>query len=83
MAFRPHVLLFVQMVTYLYNDWFLPSKDELLLASRINGVERAYYWSSSESESNTGFAWEILLTSDNQVEFFRSSGCNVRPVRAF
>jgi type II secretory pathway pseudopilin PulG len=42
-----------------YNDWYLPSKDELnklWINSSILGIPPNYYWSSSERDA--GSAWE-------------------------
>ena len=78
-----------------FNNWFLPSKDELnamylnraainLTASANGGVDLAliYYWSSTEYDIN--FAWIQYFNVGNQssgFKFFPSYG--VRAVRAF
>jgi uncharacterized repeat protein (TIGR02543 family) len=71
-----------------YDDWFLPSKDELNLMYvelkqqntgnfNING----FYWSSSECSA--GFAWMQWFYSGAQFEEDKSNLNSVRPVRAF
>lgn len=49
-----------------YNDWFLPSKDELLLIANTIGIDdgiynEAHYWSSSEYDLNN--AWNLYITN--------------------
>jgi len=73
-----------------HHDWYLPSKDELtvlyLNREAIGGfdTEISYYWSSSEYESNAGYAWYQDFGVGN-----RSGGLakgypgSVRAVRAF
>jgi hypothetical protein len=47
-----------------FNDWFLPSIDELqLIHSEIGLTAYAYYWSSSELDSNN--AWYGFITNLN------------------
>lgn len=68
-----------------YNDWFLPSKNELNLMYKrkdiIGGFVTGYYWSSTESDFKYawsqyfGFGYQGL--NDKKYSFF------VRPVRAF
>lgn len=70
-----------------YDDWFLPSKDELALMFEnleVNGFgsfASSSYWSSSEYSA--GSAWEQDFSSGFQYYSSRDSGNRVRPVRAF
>ena len=70
-----------------YDDWFLPSKDELnqmhqnLYKNKLGGFSDDYYWSSSEV--NTSFAWEEYFYNGGQYNYYRSNNYRVRPVRAF
>jgi hypothetical protein len=79
-----------------FDDWFLPSKDELDLMYRnlrsatpsLGGFEDGPYWSSSQATVN--FVWAQMFadgrqgqTSRNAASLYRTSGCLVRPVRAF
>lgn len=75
-----------------YNDWYLPSKDELnklyLNKEAIGGFDgvflSAFYWSSSESENNTNAAWDQLFTDGFQNEFDdKNNTLSVRAIRAF
>jgi hypothetical protein len=68
-----------------YNDWVLPSKDELdiLYQNRnlIGGLE-GIYWSSSEESGY--FAWFQDFSNGNQTsEYFKISSFFVRAIRAF
>lgn len=69
-----------------YDDWFLPSKDELdLMYENLNKqgvgsfVERTY-WSSSECSND--YAWCQNFFTGDQSNDDRSSA-SVRPIRAF
>ena len=70
-----------------YDDWFLPSKDELNLMyenlhrNGLGSFANDAYWSSSES-SAIG-AWVQYFSSGNQSYYSRGSVLRVRPVRAF
>lgn len=68
-----------------YNDWFLPSKDELdkLYTNKgaIGGFADSYYWSSSEYDAD--YAWEQSFFDGNQGNFYKSGSQRVRAVRAF
>jgi len=75
-----------------YNDWFLPSKDELgliftnLKANNIGNFKDGYYWSSSEL--GIYFAWRCNFVDGqfNQWDKNRPStisNTSVRAVRAF
>ncbi|OBX22181.1 MULTISPECIES: Lcl C-terminal domain-containing protein [Bizionia] len=76
-----------------FNDWFLPSKDELnemyLNNAAVNATATAnagaifygYYWSSTEGDSNS--AWEQNFGSGNQGTNNKGFATSVRAVRAF
>ena len=73
-----------------YDDWFLPSKDELNLmygnlykaVPTLGGFSNdIYYWSSSEYGAND--AWIQYFLYGNQPRYYRSNSVRVRPVRAF
>ena len=69
-----------------YNDWYLPSKDELdkLYTNKvaIGGFADYTYWSSSEGDAYT--AWTQNFFDDgNQANFTKDFALLVRAVRAF
>ncbi len=68
-----------------YNDWFLPSKDELNLMYQnrgvIGGFAAHYYWSSSEYRSSN--AWYQYFYFGSQYYGLKSSNLRVRACRAF
>jgi len=79
-----------------YNDWYLPSIDELSLLwhnrynvnrtlSTIGGATElpvpAYYWSSTEYYSNV--AWGYLFGNGYSYDFNKFNTYRVRAVRAF
>ena len=68
-----------------YNDWFLPSRDELnqLYIRRTDfGLSSGVFWSSSQGSINN--AWDQDFGSGNQGSYNKSSLATiVRPVRAF
>lgn len=76
-----------------YNDWFLPSKDELALMFKNIGVGAAAplknigkfatrgYWSSSEYDSES--AWYQSFGDGSQDKYDKYGGFAVRAVRAF
>ena len=73
-----------------YDDWFLPSKDELnqmyvnLKQEGLGGFDYYCYWSSSErSKYSAGSAWEQDFNNGSQDYYNRDHGSGVRPVRAF
>lgn len=73
-----------------YDDWFLPSKDELNLMYEnchklgAGGVANNYYWSSSEHANNSNYAWFQYFYKGNQdYNLNRGVNLRVRPVRAF
>ena len=71
-----------------YDDWYLPSKDELnqlyLRKATVGGFVDSFYWSSSET-SNASYVWYQDFTNDNNLQYSATKGrpYYVRPVRAF
>ncbi len=74
-----------------YDDWFLPSYDELCQMyaqkSSIGGLEDSYYWSSSEDSTVYGSgdlcAFLIDLSDGEDMPSDRTNEHYIRPVRAF
>lgn len=70
-----------------YDDWFLPSKDELnlmftnLKQNGIGSFVSTYYWSSSQFSS--GFAWRQYFYDGLQEYKSKNSYFYVRAARAF
>jgi hypothetical protein len=70
-----------------YNDWFLPSKDELnklyLNKVTIGGFTDATYWSSTEYDWVVYNAWAQAFSDGFQIDYFKLNAKRVRAVRAF
>jgi hypothetical protein len=68
-----------------YDDWFLPSKNELyelyLQKSVVGGFADLYYWSSSEY--GAVYAWFIYFLDGSEGGTSKIAISNVRAVRAF
>lgn len=68
-----------------YDDWYLPSKDELyklyLNRTAVGAFVSAYYWSSSEYSYND--AWTQTFFSGYQDYYNKNYPNRVRAVRAF
>jgi hypothetical protein len=73
-----------------YDDWFLPSIDELGLMdlnldkNGFGDFESGfclYYWSSSEN--GRGYAWLQYISHGSPSSNYRYRSCYVRPIRAF
>ena len=67
-----------------YDDWFLPSRDELnLMYEKKLGsfTSGGYYWSSSEYDSD--IAWSQYFSDGSQDGNYRYYYKYVRPIRAF
>jgi hypothetical protein len=76
------------LVTGAYNNWFLPSKDELnlmyvnLKLYGVGGLSDGFYWSSSQYDP--GRAWYQYFQNGTQsMDFSKGSSLCVRPIRAF
>ena len=72
-----------------FDDWFLPSKDELnlmyanLKKAGLGGFADNDYWSSSEYDYFVGYAWEQDFDNGDQYYHGSSYYHRVRAVRAF
>ena len=73
-----------------YNDWFLPSLEELNeMYSQKNSIEAAAgvtpfganYWSSSEYDSN--IAKSVNMSSGDDIDTNKNAQLNVRAIRTF
>ncbi|MFP4068440.1 MAG: InlB B-repeat-containing protein, partial [Spirochaetaceae bacterium] len=68
-----------------YDDWFLPSRDELneMYTQRedIGGFASAFYWSSSELTEL--IAWAQYFPTDGQSDHDKTDASRVRAARAF
>lgn len=68
-----------------YDDWYLPSKDELnklyISRDKVGGFDDAYCWSSSEKSGAT--TWYQNLGDGDQSSNQKYAERRVRPVRSF
>jgi uncharacterized repeat protein (TIGR02543 family) len=68
-----------------FNDWFLPSKDELnelyLQQDIVGGFSEHDYWSSSEINAFT--AWRQKFGNGHQASSYKDNLKRVRAIRAF
>jgi hypothetical protein len=76
----------LDLVENTYNDWYLPSKDELnkLYLNRvaIGGFSTTVYWSSSEVSLD--YAWSKDFTSGVDINsIFKMNSMPIRPIRSF
>jgi hypothetical protein len=66
-----------------YDDWYLPSKNELQIMyerrSDIGGFALASYWSSTEYNTNGG--WKMDFSSGEMIGYVKSSNFRVRCIR--
>lgn len=70
-----------------YNDWYLPSRDELdklyMNKDAIGGFTWEFYWSSSELEYHDSYAWYQLFYNGVQDYNQKYIEFKVRAVRSF
>ncbi len=73
--------------SHIFDDWYLPSQDELAEmyiqrdVKRSGGFSDDSYWSSSEY--GQWDAWSQYFSDGHQTGTYKSSGRLVRPIRAF
>jgi len=70
-----------------YNDWFLPSIDELNVLYGQEGIVGGFtsdgYWSSSEYNDDPNYAWLQYFYDGYQTIYGKSYYRKVRAIRAF
>ena len=80
-----------------YEDWFLPSKEELYLMyynlkrnglGNFNNVAYGFYWSSSEVQDRNNCSWLLSMVygtfnNGTSSDLDRDNGFCVRPIRRF
>ena len=73
-----------------FDDWFLPSKDELnlmfvnLCKEDIGDFDEDSYWASSETDFSSEYAWRQQFYGVGQQSYgTRDYAHRMRPVRAF
>jgi hypothetical protein len=76
------------LVIGVYDDWYLPSKDELdklfLNKNAIGGFADAHYWSSTEDTVDPDIlAWAQYFLTGTGYYPNKGNTMNVRPVRSF
>ncbi len=71
----------------IFDDWFIPSREELNLLYRnlhqqdLGGFSSSLYWSSTQI--NSGLAWVQNFSNGSQRTDFKSDERRIRPIRAF
>ena len=70
-----------------YDDWYLPSKDELnkLYLNRvaIGYNTTARYWSSTQNDASLGRAWAQIFSTGTQSSTDKNQSGRVIPIRSF
>lgn len=70
-----------------YNDWYLPSKNELYWLywnqGEIGGFANAIYWSSSEDDSYHPWCQHFAGGTQSSDTYFKDYHAHVRAVRTF
>jgi hypothetical protein len=78
-----------------YDDWYLPSYDELLLMSNtvgngatgnyhnLGGFNNGYYWSSTEHSASGAYYWAPGGSAGGWISNDKVTTYSVRAIRAF
>lgn len=71
-----------------YDDWFLPSLDELdLMYKNLKEKGKGGTWTSESYWSSSGYgntsAWSVNFSDGDQISAVRTNYKGVRPIRAF
>ena len=68
-----------------FNDWYLPSEEELLKLYGIpgTGCESDRYWSSSELTASASSAYAVSFNGGASAFASKSDECYVRPIRRY
>jgi hypothetical protein len=70
-----------------YDDWFLPSKDELNLMYQnlkrkgLGSFSDSYYWSSTQD--NADYLWGQVFSSGSQYYYYKYNAGKARAARSF
>lgn len=69
-----------------YDDWYLPTKDELnLIYQNLRKTEKIlgddWHWSSSQGMDN--YAWAQMFSNGSQTNYYKPDSLVVRAVHAF
>lgn len=70
--------------THIYDDWFLPSRDELMMLLQFRktaGLSADRYWSSSEISATS--AWQVASATLKASQYYKNARQSVRAVRSF
>ena len=72
-----------------YDDWYLPSRGELMLMYNnlayhgLGNFSPLHYWTSSQSYGNPLNTWAINFSFGVNVTIFEGYTCDVRAIRSF
>ena len=70
-----------------FNDWFLPSKDELFLLYEqkaiVGGFANGYYWSSTDEVNSIDSTYAQDFSKGTQLPYGKLAVLRVRAVRSF
>lgn len=84
---RPIAASVATATTAGYDDWYLPSKDELnklyLNKVAIGYNTTARYWSSTQNNNSLGTAWAQIFSTGAQLSTGKNQNSRVIPIRSF
>ena len=71
-----------------YDDWYLPSSDELLMMSNISNIANfiglnCWLWSSTEYQNSTWLVWVVCPLNGDIGYLQKNTIARVRPIRSF